>query len=76
MPDASLAIHAYLSEESRKAWGDFALANGCSITALLEVLGLELAEEEEEAEPHREQWVIAARRVDGIRRRRGGSRRK
>lgn len=67
------ALHAYLSERAHGAWGEFSETNGVSVTGLLEALGLELADELEDAEPDdlRQTWVKIARRIDAQRRRRG-----
>lgn len=69
--DNRRAIHAYVSDVAYDAWQDFASANGVSVTALIETVGLQLAEEPEEAQdPGRKGWIKAARKVDGERRRR------
>lgn len=72
MPDRQ-ALHAYLSEEAHAAWGVFSEENGVSVTGLLEALGLELAEEIEQADPDtiRRDWIRRGRRIDAQRRRRG-----
>lgn len=73
MPERS-ALHAYLSEEAHGAWLAFAEENGVSVTGLLESLGLELAEEIDQAGDAdiRQGWVRRGRKVDAQRRRRGG----
>jgi hypothetical protein len=68
------AIHAYLDNDAWQAWQDFAEANGVSLTGLIEALGRELMDEEEDAEEHRIPWVKAGRRIDAQRRRRDGRR--
>jgi hypothetical protein len=74
MPEQRQALHAYVSDESWAAWRTFSEENGVSTTGLLEALGLELAEEMEttDADELRQAWVKAGRKIDGIRRRRGG----
>jgi hypothetical protein len=74
MAEQRQALHAYLSDESHAAWQAFAEENGVSVTGLLEALGLELSAEIEEAGDAdiRQTWVKAGRKIDGIRRRRGG----
>lgn len=68
------ALHAYLSPESHAAWQAFSEENGVSVTGLLEALGLNLAREIAETGDAdiRQDWVKAGRKIDGIRRRRGG----
>jgi hypothetical protein len=68
-----LALHAYMSEGSHKAWAAFSDENGVSISALLESLGRELATEMAALDPEqvRPAWVRHARRVDAERRKRG-----
>jgi hypothetical protein len=70
------AIHAYLSQEAHEAWGDFAAANGVSLTSLIEALGRELMEEPTEAGPDRIDWIRVARSIDAKNRLRGGAARK
>jgi hypothetical protein len=74
MPEERQAIHAYLSVTAMTAWQAFAEENGVSITGLLESLGLNLATEIAETGDAdiRQDWVRAGRKVDAIRRRRGG----
>lgn len=74
MPERE-ALHAYLSLVSAAAWKGFSEENGVSVTGLLESLGLELAQEMEEAGDGdiRQNWVKRARRIDAQRRRRGGA---
>jgi hypothetical protein len=73
MSEDRFALHAYLSEKSFTAWRAFAEENGVSVTGLLEALGLNLAAEIAETGDTdiRQDWVKVARKVDGIRRRRG-----
>jgi hypothetical protein len=68
------ALHAYLSKEAHSAWQEFSEENGISTTGLLESLGLTLRDEMEEdhATDIRQTWVKAARKIDAMRRRRGG----
>jgi hypothetical protein len=72
--DIRLALHAYLSEDAHSGWAEFAEDNGVSITGLAESLGLLLRSEIDKAGTAtdvRQEWVLAARRVDVQRRRRG-----
>ena len=67
------ALHAYLDDVAHEAWQMFATENGVSVTALLEALGLQLAQEMEktgDACEVRQGLVKQARRVDADRRRR------
>jgi hypothetical protein len=74
-PVGRQALHAYLSDNAYEAWQLFATANGVSLTALLEALGLELEAELANVEPEdlRQAWVKMGRRIDAQRRRRGGN---
>jgi hypothetical protein len=74
MTEQRQALHAYLSDEAWNAWRLFSEENGVSTTGLLEALGLELADQLDdiEADELRQPWVKAGRKIDGIRRRRGG----
>jgi hypothetical protein len=76
MAEERQALHAYVSDKSWAAWRHFSEENGVSTTGLLEALGLELAGEMEttDADELRQAWVKAGRKIDGIRRRRGGGR--
>lgn len=74
------AIHAYVAPDTHATWTLFAEDNGVSITGLLEALGIDLGKEIEKAEAEggdatdiRQDWVRAARKIDAIRRRRGGA---
>jgi hypothetical protein len=68
------ALHAYLSTGAHSAWQRYSEDNGVSVTSLLEALGLELEQELDDVEPEdlRQDWIKRARRIDAIRRRRGG----
>lgn len=74
MAEERKALHAYLSERSYTAWQAFSEENGVSVTGLLESLGLNLAVEIAETGDAdiRQDWVRAGRKVDALRRRRGG----
>lgn len=74
MAEERKALHAYLSEHSYTAWQAFSEENGVSVTGLLESLGLNLAVEIAETGDAdiRQDWVRAGRKVDAVRRRRGG----
>lgn len=67
------ALHAYLSPESHEAWQKFSEDNGCSVTSLLESLGLDLRQELRTRDPEdiRQDWVKRSRRIDAERRKRG-----
>ena len=67
------ALHAYLSDKAHAAWGVFSEENGVSVTGLLEALGLELADELEQADADtiRRDWIRRGRKIDAFRRRRG-----
>lgn len=73
MAEERVALHAYLSEDAQWAWVQFAEENGCSVTGLLESLGMELKDEIKEAGDAeiRQPWVRKARKIDAQRRRRG-----
>lgn len=66
-------LHCYLSTEARRAWQSFSEEQGVSVTSLLEVLGLNIAQElrDEALTRERTEWVAASRKVDAQRRRRG-----
>ena len=69
MSDERVVITAKISSQSAAGWRNFCDQNGISLTAMLEVAGLELAEET--APPiveARQKMVEAARVVDGSRR--------
>jgi hypothetical protein len=67
------AVHAYLSPRAHAAWQQFSEDNGCSVTSLLESLGLDLHEDMKvhDAEDIRQDWVKRSRRIDAERRKRG-----
>jgi hypothetical protein len=71
------ALHAYLSLEAHSAWVTLSEANGVSVTALLEAIGLELEAEiaKADADEIRQALVKKARRIDAERRRRDRRRR-
>ena len=66
-----VVINARLSEASAEGWRSFCAANGISLSAFLEVVGLNLAGDTAPSRiPEREQMVQSARTVDIERRRR------
>lgn len=69
-------LHGYVSKEARAGWYDFAEANHTNVTALLEAMGLMLAELVEVARlpGYARELVAEAQRVAGARssRRRDG----
>ena len=66
------ALHAYLSKRSHDILQEFGELNGASATALVEALCIDLGEEMERDGPHvRQDWVVKARAIDALRRRRG-----
>ncbi len=67
MSEDRKAIHAAVSSGCHDAWHDFAAEEGVSVSALLEVMGEDLAS------VTTDQLVGQARRVDAERRRRGRS---
>jgi hypothetical protein len=70
------ALHAYLSQASHDAWQLFAEENGVSVTGLIEMLGLQIAADVEDAGDAtevRQDWVRQSRKVDARRRRRGAA---
>lgn len=74
MTEERRALHAYLTPEGHAGWQEFADENGVSISGLLEALGTVLHEEMAEAggADIRQPWVKAGRKIDALRRRRGG----
>lgn len=71
------AIHAYVSEQSMRAWQTFSDQTGVSVSGLLEAKGLALADAISEANGEaggiESAWVKEGRRIDAIRRRRGNA---
>jgi hypothetical protein len=71
MANQRSTVHAYLTEEAHAKWHGFAATNGVSVSALIEALAAELPE----GEPSERQTVglarlvVAARKVDAVRRR-------
>ena len=61
-------LNVFVSEESFQAWRRFADAQGVSVTALIEAVGLELASVERPS-PTLRSIVARARQVDTERRR-------
>lgn len=43
-PQPRQQLHGYISSQAREGWYQFAAAHGVNVTALLEVIGLTLAE--------------------------------
>ena len=64
-----VVISAKVSQESADGWRDFCELNGVSISAMLEVAGLHLAEETfPPSLPERQEMVDRARAIDNARR--------
>jgi hypothetical protein len=64
-----VVITAKISQQSANGWRHFCDGNGVSLTALLEVAGLELAQETvPPVVEARRQMIEAAREVDRLRR--------
>lgn len=61
-------LNVFVSEESFQAWRRFADAQGVSVTALIEAMGLELATVDR-LSPTLRSLVVRARQVDAERRR-------
>lgn len=69
--DTRAALHAYLTVDAHDTIQEFADVHGVSVTGLMQSLAEEL---QEEIEVHgldvRPEWVLQARKVDALRRRR------
>lgn len=63
-----MGLHASVSDEARDGWQQFAAAHGVSVTALIEAIGIRLADMEPPGD-----WsaiIEEARAIDAERRRR------
>lgn len=72
-PMAAKAIHAYLSDEAHEGWQELAAHTGCSVTALIEVIGQQWMDLLDEGAIDRAldpQQADRARSIDAARRRR------
>lgn len=78
MPEERRAIHAYLTVESHDVWHRVAEEEGISLSGFLEALANDMAENPPQAggHPRWEDIIRSARRIDAMRRRRGGGGRK
>lgn len=67
------AIHAYLDDDTHKAWIDWSEDEGISVTGMLEAIGRMIIEEPEDWQRFTAATglVKKARRIDATRRRRG-----
>lgn len=69
------ALHAYLSIKSHDTILNFSESNGVSLTGLIEALAEELSEDitraKDDVTKVRQSWVLAGRKIDAARRRRG-----
>ena len=70
MENLKKIISAKVSLESADGFTDFCKSNGISLSAFLEVAGLDLKEETTPPSPVRQRVVERAREVDQLRRRR------
>jgi hypothetical protein len=68
------AVHAYLSDGAHATWQDVATEYGVSVSGLIEAMGVDLQQPEDERVlgPQLEGLVKRARRIDADRRRRTG----
>lgn len=66
------AIHCYVEPDTYEAWHDFCIDEGISVTALIQVLGDELAVVLGPRSPMGPTVIRQARRVAAARRRRRG----
>ena len=68
------AVHAYLSDDAHAAWQGVATEYGVSMSGLIEAMGADLQQPDDERilGPQLERLVKRARRIDADRRRRTG----
>ncbi len=67
-PDTREILSAKISSESATGWREFCYAHGITLTAMLEVAGLDLAKESNPPIKARQRMIENAREVDRIRR--------
>lgn len=75
MAEERRAIHAYLTVESHEVWHTVSEEAGVSLSGFLEALATDMKENPPDAGGH-PRWndiIKSARKIDAIRRRRGGS---
>ncbi len=65
-----VALHAFLTPEGHGGWQRLAEEQGVSLSALVDVIGRDLATIED-SDTYRRDLITAARRLDAARRRRG-----
>ena len=74
MPEERRAIHAYLTVESHDVWHTVAEEEGISLSGFLESLAEDMRENPpaEGGHPRWDDIIKQARKIDAMRRRRGG----
>lgn len=67
------AVHGWVALDSHDGWHDFAGEQGCTVSALLDMVGAELAKLRRQPGPVPQpwaNWIVEARKIDALNRRR------